>query len=241
MDYNGIDASTGRMSRQWTRITGIAGVLSVVLIVIGIATYANVHVNDSINTVRHTLISSRSQAMISIDCQLLSVLTFLVFLVGVSHIFHRTDSDGAVLALIWGAGGLGLAVITMVWQAAYGAAALVAPYIRPGQLKILVALSNTLDQITPAPIAVCIGAASVVIVRTRVLPRWTGWLGVVVAVLSVISILDIVHVNSPVSVANPIALLLWLVWLLAVSINLFRRQEDREASGATQPVSRVSN
>ncbi len=68
-------------------------------------------------------------------------------------------------------------------------------------------------------------AASVVIIRTGALARWLGWLGLTSAAALVIGGLWIVsgEVTGPFAIVEYTGLMLWLVWALAVGIDMVRR------------------
>ena len=95
------------------------------------------------------------------------------------------------------------------------------------QVRPLIALGDTLDQISPLPLVVFAGAASLLIVRTGSLPRWIGWLGALTAILSALGALDTVDAESLLDKVGLMALVLWLVWMIAVNISLLRRRGER--------------
>lgn len=221
------DNATQDMTTGWTRITPIAGLITVLLIVVGVATYANLSVNDSTSTLTNALLHNKSRALVSIDAQLLSVIPFVVFLAGFYQVLRRAEGREAPYALLTLVGGLGLALIIVLWQATLGATVLAAQYTGVEHVRPLIALGDTLDQVSPLPLAVFAGAASLLIVRTGSLPRWIGWIGAPTAILAALGGLDIVDAQSLLDKVGLMALVLWLVWMIAVNISFLRRRGER--------------
>ena len=73
--------------------------------------------------------------------------------------------------------------------------------------------------------AVMLGAAAIVILKSRALPRWLGWLGAVAAAISLLS--------APVADrVPPVGILLTFVWIVSVSVMLVRRPALGRVSAA---------
>ncbi len=61
-----------------------------------------------------------------------------------------------------------------------------------------------------------LGAAAIVILQSRLLPRWLGWFAAVTAAVSLLSV--------PVADrVPPVGILLTFVWIVSLSVVLFRR------------------
>jgi hypothetical protein len=81
-----------------------------------------------------------------------------------------------------------------------------------------------------------VGTASVLVLRTGVLPRWVGVFGVVVAVVQVLGSLSLVTNSSFFAVGGPFALLAFVVFLLdilVVSIILIVKAGSGKAVGTS--------
>ena len=92
------------------------------------------------------------------------------------------------------------------------------------QLTTLNTLSYAIETVLRFPMALFIGALALGILRSRILPRWLGLLGVVESLLALIaagstSNSGALSVNGPVAVPS---LLLLLIWILATGIALIR-------------------
>lgn len=81
-----------------------------------------------------------------------------------------------------------------------------------------------IDQSDTLPLAIMTGAAGVAILSGRALPRWLGWLAILTSGVAMVGVLAILFVSADRSVgeivasANPIALLLFLIWMTGVSV-----------------------
>jgi hypothetical protein len=77
-----------------------------------------------------------------------------------------------------------------------------------------------------SPVVAFTGASALVILRTKALPGWLGWLGIVVAVLSLSRGTAFFVESGPFSSAGmleSVAIMAFLLWLLLMSIILVRR------------------
>lgn len=81
--------------------------------------------------------------------------------------------------------------------------------------------------------AALVGGASLLIVRTRVLPRWIGWLGLLAAVLALASVVSLIWDLALYLLLEPAGVLSFL-WLFASSVVLVRvAREDQRPIGTT--------
>jgi hypothetical protein len=88
---------------------------------------------------------------------------------------------------------------------------------------LLLALVSSIAQSVTLALAIMSGAAGLAILSGHGLPRWPGWLGRVTAALGLIGVLAIpagYTINGlrlAIASANPLSLLLWLIWVVGVS------------------------
>jgi hypothetical protein len=78
-------------------------------------------------------------------------------------------------------------------------------------------------------VLVFVEAASIVIMRTKFLPAWLGWLGMLSAVLWLIGGAAVATEDDTIFVIGFVAFLVWALWLLVFSVMLFRTS-DRASS-----------
>jgi len=136
------------------------------------------------------------------------------------------ETEGGTFATLALMGGLGLLPPLLVQAAAWGAAA--APNeIDPAGASALLHLGNSAFTIVPFPIALIMGASSIVGLRTAVLPRWLSVSGAFFAVVFVLA-----GVAVPGLLGAPIFFLFGL-WMILVSGLLIRGSRVRSRSGSS--------
>jgi len=205
------------MSERASNLTfGLSGLATVVMIVAGTALYPNAQVDGPAAGLTSAYVAHLGSLAISIDIQMLTKIPFLIFAAGLWRRLNRAGHQELAAAFLIGAA-MTVSVLA-VWQASIGAAALVGRYDSGADLRPMAALVNALDQVVTMPIALILGAASLAMVRGSIGTRWLGWLGLVGAVMAVIGVFAVTDMNSVLGKANPIALLLFLIWMAGLSI-----------------------
>jgi uncharacterized protein DUF4386 len=152
--------------------------------------------------------------------ELLGLLAFIVFAATLFTVFRRVEGGTGLLStVVLGAGLVSVTVklasagpaFAVYWRGHQG--------LNPQLSAALIDQNNLSFLLTWSIDAVLLGAASLVILRTRVLPRWLGWLAAVLSPALVLSTFAANHVP-------PFAMLLTLVWFIATSAVLTFRRRD---------------
>jgi hypothetical protein len=165
-------------------------------------------------------------------CQIISALALFVFAGCVARMTRRMQGEGSALPGTTRLGGLlaatlylicGLLGIALIPAAASGNLDLV------GTLRTLNFLAG--GTLHVASLGIFIVAASLIARRTKALPAWICWLGIVVAVVGLLSLasLAIYYANAFILLGR----LLGIVWCAAVGIALAlgKRQPRAVAAG----------
>jgi hypothetical protein len=71
-------------------------------------------------------------------------------------------------------------------------------------------------------LAVLVLATSVLVFRTGVFPRWVGWLGVIDAIAFLVASYAVATTSDTIAAIGFASFILWAIWLLAVSVIIFR-------------------
>lgn len=146
--------------------------------------------------------------------ELLAILSLVVFSAAAYSFFRSREQGSGVLSTILLAGGLlsagvkvasAMLVFPVYWRYHEG--------MSPQLTAALVDGNNVGFILTWALDAVLLGAAAVLILRTRALPRWTGWLAAVTAPILLVS-------TPAANVVPPLGMLLAFVWFVAVGLAL---------------------
>jgi hypothetical protein len=146
-------------------------------------------------------------------------LAFLGFVAGLRSVLRRAEGDPGTLSnVVFGAG----VVFTAVWSVSAAALASVAYAVEfsdarvsnPDLVTVLPSLGGLLLLLGGGFAGILLLAAtSILIFRTRVLPRWLAWFGIIVAVSLVF---DVTYTN----------ILPLVAWVLGASIVLLTRREE---------------
>ncbi len=142
----------------WPRLGAVGGILFVALLFGG----------DSIPLGEH------GQGVVEVA----GLLLFLPFLGYLWSVLRRAEGENGWIS----ATALGAGVVDLSIKLGSGAPSIAARNLEEGPLHdALHAMNSASFILTMLPLGVLVGAATVVILKTRVLPAWIGWLGVVTA------------------------------------------------------------
>lgn len=161
-------------------------------------------------------------------------LTRLLFAAGLCGVLRQVEGGGAPLTTFAiAAAAADTAIEIAGWSLLGSAARLAAQGAEPGVAAALGVASGDLAFLHTVTVALFAGAASAVILRTGVLPRWIGWIGIAAALLRCIAAL---HLAIPIDAfrsAGTIGyFLLYAPWTLASGVVLFRRHRSDRRSEA---------
>lgn len=162
----------------------------------------------------------------SLFLHFVSDVLFLVFLAGVWSRFRRWEGSGGLFSGLFALAAAVFYSTILVSEGLYLALVKAAQTAEPSALLPLALLDDWVGTAgIPALVAMFVGATGVIL-STRALPVWLGWLGAVTAVLLLVALAgvftDDVDAGVPGS-AGAIGFLLYLVWVLAASIVLVLR------------------
>jgi hypothetical protein len=155
--------------------------------------------------------------------ELIGILFLVPFLAYLWSILREAEGEGGWLsATIFGAGLVDLTI-------KLGSAA---PSVAAEQLQERTPLDAALHDMNSAsfiismlPLSVLTAAFAIVTLKTRVLPRWLGWLGAITAPALLVNGMALDAEYGP-------AFLLFLLWTVATSVVLIRRAGARSRQAA---------
>lgn len=160
--------------------------------------------------------------------ELLAFLALLAFVAYVAALVRRAEGDGGWLWLT----ALGGGVLTIAIKLGSAAPMLAAVWrvddLDATTARTLVDLNSFAFFISFATLAMFVGCASAVALRTALLPRWLAAGGVVVAVAQVAT-MTIGLTSAPI-----LPYLLTAIWIAAVSVVLTRRAGSRRTAAASR-------
>ena len=206
------------MDRPVPRLAALSGLVAVVLVFAGSAGGSSPDLGASQAKIaawaagQHPTAGAYATGML----ELLGILAMIVFAATLWTVLRRAEGgDGLLAGTAFGAGLVSATLKLASFPAAF-AAVWRSQGLEPQLVTALVDMNNVTFILTWAVDAVMLGAAAIVILRTKTLPRWLGWLGAVAATISLVSTPLANHVP-------PLGILLTFVWIVATSIVLVRR------------------
>jgi hypothetical protein len=206
----------------------IAGIVFVVLFIVGVSLFNTPDSDEPLLKFKEFYDDSgnRAQVLIAAYLLILSGVFFLWFLASLrSRLLTVEGAPGRLTAIVFG-GGLVFVAMLMAAAAAWAFIAGEISFgdvdnINPELMRIFPDLAFPLLLVAGAFAAIAmIDAASVLIVRTGVLPTWIGWFGFVAA-------LGLLFAGFF------LPLILLLLWVVFVSVAMFRQSSP--APAARQP------
>jgi hypothetical protein len=206
---------------------GIAFVALAVLWAIVLATADRPSYNSADDAVTEFWTDSGNRRLVLLaDLALgLAGVALLWFLGSFRVVLRRAEGEPARLATIAFAGGVVLSALLFVKNAIEGGIALALEFeqgftLDPDVYRALNAIFLGLLIHEGLAAAVLIGAASLLVLRTRVFTRWLGWTGLAVALVALLSWL-----------VPGLPLVLALVWILVASVLMLRGERTARAIG----------
>jgi hypothetical protein len=221
-----IGSSTAFVRPGWERFLPGAGVLFALIVsgaLVGLFA-GGAEPNDPVHSVVTTLTSERTGLLVRYNFQLAASGFFVIFLASLTSTLRRAEAgDGMLSRLAFGSALVGIAFVTFTNALN---AALAASVVQVGGDQAVWAVFQV-GQATFTFAALFLGlfllAASIVIIRTRVLPRWIGWIGIVGGVAYAIGSFSVADQRGPIAIPAVLGFVLFLVWTVATSVTLVLR------------------
>lgn len=218
------------MFRSWDRWSPLTGVAAVACLVIGLILAFDGPGDTASNAkilsyyAKH---SHQSQRWVAFFVTLAGILLFLVFLnVLRDRLFAAEGQPGRITALAFGAGLLtaGLWTLALILGTGEGITANeTSKYtVEPNMHRFL---SDTIYLVLVSSVvigALVVWSVSALAIRTAVLPRWYGWLGILVGVLQLFAFVFL-------------PIFIWGAWIVITALILAFRHPAAPARAVAQP------
>ena len=156
----------------------------------------------------------------------LTATALVVFAAALRSALRRFEGESTTLSSIVFGAGVAAASVSLV-QGTFGQvlANHIAATGDAGAIRTLLELDTEADTFKLLPLALLVGATSILALRTGALPQWLGWSGAVLSVLLVVAGWSF-PLNSPaLGVALDVALVGLLLWVASVSVIILWRAE----------------
>lgn len=207
------------------RITAIAALAILVLLIAELATWGNPQVSDPIVKITDYFVGSRSLALVSVFISMVLAVVYLVFGAAIRTTLRVADDHATVLPDVAFAAAILMAGAQLSLAAATGSLAVIGAQASEGELRVLLGLTSWMDMFRVLALGIVVGAASLASLRGRTVAGWIGWIGVATGALLLVSQVSALDPTGPIGTmgnASMVGLLLLLVWLIAFGVALLR-------------------
>jgi hypothetical protein len=229
------DRGAGAMMKggRWIGFAGFTYVVAWLIgLAIGMAT-SSPGPTDSTSTIGAYFSSHREIAMI--QAYLLDGIAgvaLIVFAAALRSALRRFEGESATISsVLFGAGVAAGTVSLLQGLFTQVLADSVAAMGNAAAIRTLYDLNTEGDTYKLLALGVFLGAAALLVFRTRALPRWLGWVAAVLAPLLVIAGWNFALSASAQYAAYAVLLVLLLLWVTAVSVVSFRRADTGTSHG----------
>ena len=212
---------------KWERIGAAAGVLFVILVLIGsfLPGESPPAVDDSARDIAKYFHGHSGAIQAGAFIAGLGAIALLWFLGSLWSRLRRPEGTRR-LATIAAGGGVVTIGLVLIGFAMNATIALRLESLGVLGARFFYTLSSVVISMASFSIAALVIATSAAAMRSKVFPVWLGWVGAVLGLLWVIAGLGVATDNSGIFTLGFIAFLLWLVWILVISFFLFQPQEQ---------------
>jgi hypothetical protein len=215
---------------KWERYGALAGILAIALIVASVVTAGSPpKTSDSAAKIFKYFVDNKDGIKVSAILGGLVTIPILWWAAALWATLRRAEGGQPGLAV---AAVLGL-LLTAATQAVAGSinatVALNLNGVGPNGAKFFYILAFGLGATGAFGVAVLVLATSAVALRTKVFPMWLGAAGLVLAVALVVSGGSVASTNDGLAALGLVAILLWALWVITVSVLMFRAKEPAPA------------
>jgi hypothetical protein len=229
------------MNDRYARYGAATGMLFVLLVVIGFAITPNPPDADAAPAEVLTYVVDHANALHAIQLIFGAAGFLFIWFIGTlrSTLGAAEGGQGRLATTAYGGGLIAVAGL-MVGSAMQATATLHAADNGPELTRALIDASLLVPAVAAPAIAVFFVGNSLSILRSGYLPAWLGWLGLVAALFNALAI-GPVYTDSGVFAADGVfglfaGFLLFIIWVLAASITLYRKLGESGGTTASTEV-----
>lgn len=218
------------MNARWWRQGGLLGITFVAIwLVVFIVRGEVLAYDEPVSELRAYWQDHGDRYLIAQYVVVIAGLTMLIpYMVALTTLLGRAEGEPRIWSRVSLIGGLLFVAVVLAAGSAWAALAVNVDRLSDDAVVTLMQLDQGAYQAPPPLFGLFIAAASVIIVRTRAMSRWLGFLGLPIAVGMFLYPLSLLNVN-PNNVFTLLYFLAYLagqVWLLASAILMLRLRDE---------------
>ena len=180
--------------------------------------------NDAFTSVARTLTGESTGLLVRYEFQLAASGLFVVFLSLLVSLLASAEGDQAWLSrLAFGSGLIGISLVTLTNAINAALATSVAQRSGDGAVWALFQAGQAIFTFAALFLGIFLLAASEVIRRTGILPRWLGFLGLAAGAAYVIGSFSVADQRGPLALPALLGFVLFIVWSFVVSVVMVAR------------------
>jgi hypothetical protein len=220
------------------RSLALAGIVAVILMVVGaVVPGSPPKPDDSAAKIARFLVDNGDQIRWAGFIGVLSSIAFLGWLGAVWRLLRRGEGGVPLLAVAAALGAVMAAALFNVASVLLSVMAIIGPNaMGPTATRLFYLLFNNLGSAGAIGLALFVGAFSIVIIETGVLPKAIGWVGALIAIVLLAAGGGVASTRDVFFVLAFIGFIGFGLWTIVVSVMMFR---SAEAADAVAPVGAV--
>ena len=218
--------------RQWWRIGGALGIAFVILNIVGIAVQGDTPVrDDSIEEIRAYFRDDGDMYAVGDYLTGIAILfLFLPYLVTLRWVLGSGEGWPPIWSWLTVVGGVIMVALGGAGALTFGTLALSAdnPEVDDSSVRLMVEMSTYAFTLFTLGMALFVGSASVAILKTGVMWRWLGGLGLLIAILLIVGGAWPIDGDEegPLAIAGFIGAPATLLFIIISSINMILKSEE---------------
>ena len=208
---------------KWERWGALGGILFVILVVAGALLPGSPPMpSDSTADMVKFIADKGDQVRIAGYLGAVAIVPFFWFIASLWRLLRRDEGGAPRLAVAAALGGAFAATVGAVGGIVLALLPMVRSSLTPGLLRILYILSTNVAYLSLFGIATLVLSASVIFIRSRGMPVWLGYFGILVALLALIGGGATVSANDTLFNIGVVAFLLSSLWIVILSVCMLR-------------------
>jgi len=211
----------------WERYGALGGILFIIVTLVGAFLPGSPPMtSDSVREMAKFVVDKGDEIRIAGYLGAVAVIPFFWFLGSLWRLLRRGEGGSPFLAVMAALGGAFASVVGALGGIVLAVLPLTRSSLTAGSLRTLYILATDIAFTALFGIATLTLSASVVFIRSHVMPAWLGYLGILTGIVALIGAGATVSTNDTLFTFGFIGFLLATLWLLILSIFMLRGSQE---------------